>query len=198
MGDFEQDLPGESPTPQEAAFRNSTDREYRGRKLEKFSWVRRTAAIALGIRVWKLTTDDLITLKNPRYEALEALKAEKEALEGQEDTPERNDRLAAIMDEMEAIGEQDDEVIIYDGIALDALLVLWLCHQSETVCARARRNPKEYEKEIDRWGEKNEIFVDESMTPNPEALAVFMGIIADIRASQYTPKTGNARTEEKN
>lgn len=49
--------------PQEQAFERSADMHWNGQKLEPFSFLRKTAAVRLGVKWWKLTPADIITEK---------------------------------------------------------------------------------------------------------------------------------------
>lgn len=206
MEDFTEDLPGEAPiAPEEAAYRASEGLEFQGETLKPFSYLRRTAAMALGLRYWTLTKEDLITLVNPAYERLGSLKEELDKLQKAQERAQRpakgrkaaakgtkavdhTARIAALEEEIEGIGAQDDEITIYNEIGLDAAIVLWLCLQPDSICHKARRNPKEWQRKVDAWAEKVGIFEGRGgFSLNPEAVNALMILINSVNASSFDP-----------
>lgn len=150
-------------TPADRAFRDSADYEFRGQKLEPWSFLRKTAAMALGLKYYRLTKDDVFTIPHPLGD----------------------DRPA----------DAPAEIEMYDGLIFDVAVVLWICHQSDTTCRRARRSRSEFEAEIDAWAEKSGI-AGEHLA---EATGLFMRILSDETASTPLPDSGaSAGSSEKN
>jgi len=155
------------PSP-EKAFRDSDEIEFQGRKLEPFSFVRQTAAIELGLRYWRLTPDDLYTLKTAASEKVEPLQT-KEGIQ-----------VGAATIPVEA-----QEVQMYDGFVMDIAIVLWLCSQPDSECRRARRKPREYEAKIDHFADQNGIYV--GGIHFTEASETFAAIVQAINGSNGHP-----------
>ena len=176
-------------TATDVAYHRSSLHEWRGRELEPFSFVRRTAAIALGLRCWKLTPADFETLENPRATKRKKLEAELESLNDRFPNPTKKEKAkskqleSAIAD----LADQPESIEVYSDMAYDAAIVLWLCSQPDRKCQKVRRKPRDFETEIDRWAEKNGIFEGSFAQLSGEALTVFFEIVNDINTSEGTP-----------
>ncbi len=133
----------------ERAFRESEALEFRGRPLEPFSFLRQTTAIELGLRYWRLSPDDLYTIKG-----------------------------------------EAEEVQMYDGMVMDAAIILWVCHQPDQTCRRARRKPRDYEAAIDKWADDNGVSVGGEYLA--EAMQVFGAIMGAVNASRGEPDVKGA------
>lgn len=161
-------LPGEQvqpgPDTPETAYRDSDAFEFLGRPLHPFTFVRHTAAIALGLRYWRLSPSDLYTVKVP-----------KPPEEGETPDPASPPELV--------------DTPMYDDIFTDIAVVLWLCHQPDSICRRARRKPADYEAEIDAWAEKMRIGFGGAN--QEEASLLFARIVGAVSASKGVPDVGD-------
>lgn len=83
-------------------------------------------------------------------------------------------------------GEENGEqwqLEVYDHLAEDCAITLWLCSQDDAMCRRARRDPEWAQAEIDVWAE-GKIF-GKGMDLQPEAYVAFLQIVRDIHASEF-------------
>lgn len=180
----------QSEGAEETAYRRSDAYEFpEGKTLYPFSFVRKTTAIIMGLKIWKLQRDDLYTIKNPRLGRLHELLFEKEQLQQQTLTPTGQELLEAIDAEIEDIGSPEED--LYDNMMLDVAIVLWLCSVPDATVRKARRRPDVMEEEMDIWAEENRIF-DTGIKSSKLALQTFLSIINDVRNSSSAPDTGGA------
>lgn len=92
---------------------------------------------------------------------------------------------------------EPESVTVYDGMIHDTAIVLWLCHQPDSVCQRARRIPREYEDKIDKWADENGITVGSDTLA--EATGIFMLLVNSTNASKGVPsKDGKTEAAPKN
>lgn len=173
----EQPDPELSDTPQDAAFR-AGDLTYREKALEPFSHLRQTAAMNLGLRYWMLGQDDLREIANPHMAELEAA---REIVNRPVDSDERTAALATV----ERLKDEPESVTVYDGMIHDAAIVLWLCHQPDSVCQKARRQPRGFESKIDAWADEHGITVGSDSLA--EATQLFMSLVNSANASKGVP-----------
>lgn len=88
---------------------------------------------------------------------------------------------------------EPDTVTVYDGMIHDAAIVLWLCHQPDSVCQRARRVPRGYEDKIDKWADENGITVGSDTLA--EATGLFMELVNASNASKGVPGESKGRPD---
>ena len=138
--------------PAEEAFRHEP--EFTG-AVHPYSFVRETAAEALGLRYGSLTEDDVHRHPNPDFERMKAAKREiAKIVTGKAPSKKvlaRRDELRALIEKLK---DEPEEVLTWDGMKRDAVIVLWLCSHPDSICQRARRKPREYEGVIDTWADE--------------------------------------------
>lgn len=188
MSDFHDLDPDEQSAP-ERAFR--VELEFRGKKLKPFSFVRQTAAVALGLKYGSLSDDDIKTHPNPKWNERMGL------LSILHDEPaEAIDAAggeAKIMARVEELADEPESITLYDGLVMDAAIVLWLCSQPDSVCQRARRKPREFETQIDKWADENGIVIN---SPHlAEATALFGEIMQGTADSRGEPDLDKSAKE---
>lgn len=191
--DFEDKDPDEAP--EEKSFRESADKEFQGKPLEPFSFLRQTAARALGLRYGNLSPEEVLRVPNPKFAALIAARETLEAMDKRKKKAPaaQREKLQKII---EGLADEPEELNSYDGVLYDAILVLWLCSQPDSVCMRARRKPREYEREIDRWAENIGLSIGAPQTE--AALQLFSDIVTELQASKGEPKLKEGEKESPN
>jgi hypothetical protein len=204
--DFDEPMiaPQEESAP-EKAFRDS-DREsaeetWKGMKLYNFSWLRKTAAYSLGLKYWQLTPNDINSVRNPRYEELTFARQELLEYEVRKDEEKDQKELDARKAKVDSLKDEPETVEVYNEILMDTAIVLYLCTQPDSICHRVRRNPREFEKKVDKWAETNEILVGGGVFGNNEAINLFMTIVNEVNQSDFVPDLDNEQkkaVEEKN
>jgi hypothetical protein len=134
-----------SDTTPEQAYR--AEYMYKGQVLKPFSFVRETAAYALG---WKIHIPE----------------------------------------------QDDDNAANVAPLLFDAIIVIWLCLQPDSVVQRARRKPEEHIQSMDRWAEAEKIsLMSES---GQAAIKAYSELLTDYFSSQSAPDVDQDQTEDPN
>lgn len=192
--DLDPDEEGEGGAP-ERAFRNSESPKFNGLTLAPFSFARQTAAVSLGLRYGRLTEEEIERHPNPLAVERRTMEGERDKARSLAERAKKAGTKARALEEVErlekaiaALADEPEEVTVYDGLAMDAAIVIWLCCQTESAVRRARRKPREYEADIDRWAEKQGITIQSPKLK--EATQAFAEIMAQISESKGEPKPG--------
>lgn len=182
----------DQPTAAEAAFRHEGEQA-----RHAYSFLRETAAEALGLRYGSLTEDDVIRHPNPDYQLRVRLEKELRELESKKGRP-KNYRLKAeeiksadaLIAEIKKLADEQPETMTWKGMKRDAAIVVWLCSQPDHVCKAARTKPQEYESKVDEWA--NEHCRGEKLS---KVLAEFSKIIATRNDPRGEPDFGNEKRD---
>lgn len=182
MNDSQIDI--ETEDAPEMAYRRSDDYEFpAGTKLQPFSFLRKTTAVRMGLRVWKLAPEELYTVRNPNADRILELEAQRVGADAFD--------IEKIEEELESLGSIEAD--IYDNMMMDVAIVLWLCSLPDAEVRKVRRNPLKYEEELDTWAEENKIY-QEGLKSSKLALRTFMAIVNDVNASQGIPNGDGEET----
>lgn len=195
--DIDIETPDTEEGAEERAFRRADEFEFLGATLQPWTFARQTAAIKLGMRYGRLSPDEIESVPNPavpaKREALESVDELKRQLAAASKKGKAKIQAAldAAIELADSFGDPPAEIQTYGDIIMDAVIVLWLCSQSETTVLRARRKPDEYERPISKWADDNLIGVGRQNTE--DAIATFMQIVTDVQVSTGRPdiKGGN-------
>lgn len=142
--------------PPEEAFRHQP--EFAG-AVHPYSFVRETAAEALGLRYGSLTEEDVHRHPNPDFERRNGARKELAGIvgAGKKLSKKAESRAEELRKVIADFADEPEEVLTWDGMKRDAVIVLWLCSQPDSVCQRARRKPREYEGVIDTWADEHSL-----------------------------------------
>lgn len=182
------DFDSDEQTAPERAFRSEL--EFRGKTLKPFSFVRQTAAVALGLRYGSLSDDDIKTHPNPKWKELQALLS---AMQEDSETINEMGGMAALEQRRSELADEPEHITLYDGLVMDAAIVLWLCSQPDSVCQRARRKPREFETQVDKWADENGITINSPYLG--EATALFGEIMQGTGDSKGEPDLDSSTKE---
>lgn len=163
-------------TDQDAAAADSEDGEFAGQTLQGYSYRRERAAHALGLRYGtsKLMPADFRTIPNASY----ARKKELEKLKGKK-------RTEAVKAELEKLGDPDPEIDVYDGMAEDASIVVFVRTLKDSEVREVRSRVATYTDRFEDWVEANGLRTD---GPNVrEAVDIFVETLAAVKASRTEP-----------
>lgn len=179
----------EQSTAAEQAFRHEPE----FLAIHPFSFVRETAAEALGMRYGSLTEEEVHRHPNPDY----AMKIEAEAALRGIGTKKLNKAEKTQADQFRntvaKFANEPPETITWDGMKRDAAIVLWLCSQPDSTCQRARRQPREFEGKIDAWADANGL--RGSSENMKKAIAEFSRIMAARNEGRGVPDTAGGKEE---
>lgn len=155
-----------------------------------YSFLRETAAEALGLRYGSLTEDDVHRHPNPDYDRRKKLERTLAGLSKKLTKAEGADMLRA---EIKKLANEPPETITWDGMKRDAVIVLWLCSHPDSVCQKARRRPRDFEADIDKWADERRLIGN-----GPEmqkAIAEFSRIMAARNEGRGVPDIGDAKED---
>lgn len=193
---------------EERTFREAGTFEWRGEPLRPFSFLRLTAALAMGLQYGSLSPEDVRRIPNPLFRKRREAEEEIARLESRlkskkmKSRPEAErevaERAAAELKELVAGLESEPEFLeTYDALIEDAALVIWLCLQKDSVCARARRMRDDYKAEVAKWADSQGITLNSEGCV--EACNLFGEIMENLNRSKVKPEIRDGGGgEEKN
>lgn len=157
----------------EQSARNSDTHTFLGEDIQPWNFRRKSAAEVLGFRCGRVPKEDWYEVENPVWER------RTELSEKQDKTPEEED-------EWEKIKDAPKSSSLYQGVSLDAAILVYLCTSSDSQVKRARRSPHLYEDTIDNFAEEKEIYPGGKNFA--EAVTLLFTIMGEVFAVKGEPE----------